>query len=441
LKFVPPSLTKQILPALLAASTLAACGGGTEQKATSSGSAASIASTSRADSGAANSAAPAERLASDVQICLGQSADPAGQVAASAAIQACIDQLGPGGTLELPPGTYLMNSQLKIAFPFTLRTLGLSESTQTCTDGANCATLKAAPTFFARYGILLVGGNGASVDHFVLDHVTLDGNRSARLTGAARDACVSGGSNNTYGFNATVQNCSSCKVVYSASVNALCGTGLNWAGNFATIENNIFARNGDHHAAGLWADGLSLHDSDDSSIQNNRLTDNSDVGLISFGSARAKIAGNVITQVNAEAFAGFMLDSLHTGDFTNTEIANNTVNCAPGKCFFGVNIGPRPWYPQNRPVFGGRIRGNTITGGTIGLNVGGTMAAGQLMHIGGNYFLGSFSGPRVACLKSGTLSQTAISRDPWYSPISLGDNYLNNVLVSPVLQSTDHCIS
>lgn len=361
-------------------------------------------------------------------------------MSASKAIQACIDQRGPGGSLALPAGTYLMTSQLKIVFPFTLQTQGLSGSTQTCTAGANCATLKAAPAFSERFGIIFVGGAG-SIDHFVLDHVTLDGNRAARLTGKARDGCISG--DNRYGFNATVQNCSSCKMVYSASINALCGTGMNWAGNFATIENNIFANNGDHDAPSLWSDGLSVEMANDSSIQNNRLTDNSDVGLISFGAARSTIAGNVIAQANAEAFAGLMLDSLNTGDFSDTQIAHNTVSCSPGKCFFGINIGPRPWYPENKPVFGGSLKGNTITGGTIGLNVSGTMDGTQRMYVGDNNLLGSYPNDQVACRKAGTLVRSAFSRDPdlAQSAISLGTNYLNHVPIDPVLQSTDHCIN
>lgn len=426
------SLAQHTLPVLLVSTVLAACGGSGGQPATT---------TSVSTGSAGNTTVPApqpERLAASIQICAGQSADPGGQVSASSAIQSCIDQIGAGGTLELPAGTYLMTSQLKLAFPFTLRTQGLLDSTQTCTDGANCATLKAAPSFADRYGILMLGGPGA-VERIVLDHVAVDGNRSARLSGPAYDACKKG-SDNTYGFNVTVQNCSNCKVTYSASSNALCGTGMQWAGNGATIEHNIFARNGDHDAVPMWADGLTLHDSDDSSIQDNRMTDNSDVGLISFGSARTKIIGNVITQSGEGAFAALMLDSLRTGDYTGSRIAGNSVTCAPGKCFFAVNIGPDAWYPENRPVFGGRFEDNTISGGTIGLNIGGTSNTAQLMYVGGNNIFGSFSGARAACLYKGSPAQTAFSRDP-YSPVWLGDNFLNNVLVNPLLQSVDHCIA
>jgi hypothetical protein len=427
MKYPSKSLAARMLPGLLCLAALSACGGGGAQPASPQ-----VTPLAAADTGVARALQPSAA----VEICAGRRADPTGQVPASEAIQDCINQIGPGGVLELPPGTYLMSSQLKVVFPFTLRTQGLSGSTQTCTDGAACATLKAAPAFSDRYGILFVGADGA-VDHFALDHVTLDGNRSARLAGAARDACVSG--NNIFGFNATVQNCSACKMVYSASVNALCGTGMSWAGNFATIERNIFANNGDHRAQSLWADGLSLQLSDDSSIQHNRLTDNTDVGLISFGAARSTIAGNVVTQVNAEAFAGLMLDSLSGGDFSDTDVADNEVNCASGKCFFGMNIGPRPWYPEHKPVFGGRIKGNKITGGTIGLNLGGTAAGTQLMYVGGNTLLGAYPNARVACPQTGKVLGSALSLDPG-SAISLGANYLNNAPANPLPQSTDHCI-
>jgi hypothetical protein len=429
MKFLSSSLAPRLLPALFCVAALGACSG-------SDGHPASLAAAPLAtiDAGATRALQPAAA----VQICPGRRADPTGQVPASEAIQGCIDQIGPGGMLELPPGTYLMSSQLKLVFPFTLRTQGLSGSTQTCTDAAVCATLKAAPAFSDRYGILFVGADGASVDHFVLDHVTLDGNRSARLAGTARDACVAG--NNSFGFNATVQNCSACKMVHSASVNALCGTGMSWAGNFATIEDNIFANNGDHQSQAMWADGLSLQLSDDSSIRHNRLTDNSDVGLISFGAARSIIADNVVTQANAEAFAGLMLDSLSSGDFSDTDVAGNAVNCASNKCFFGMNIGPGPWYPEHKPVFGGRIKGNTIAGGTIGLNISGAAAGTQLMYVGGNALVGAYPNARVACRQTGKVLRSALSVDP-RSAISLGANYLDNALVNPVLQSTDRCIA
>lgn len=428
MKFLPIALTKLSLPALLCAMALAACGGGADVQ------------TNTSSSVTAGHAAMSPNAA-NIQICAGQTVDPTGQVSASAAIQACISQTGAGGILELPPGTYLMSSQLRIAFPFTLRTKGLSASTQTCTDGADCAILKAAPAFSERFGLLLVGGDDAPVDHVVLDHVTLDGNRSARLGGASREACIKGGENNRYGFNATVLNCTSCKMVYSASVNALCGTGMAWTGNSATIDNNIFAHNGDHDTLSLWADGLSLGEANDSSIRNNRMTDNSDVGLVSFGSARTKITGNVITQSGATAFAGLMLDSLYSGDFTDSDIANNSVNCAAGKCFFGVNIGPGPWYPENKPVVGGSFRDNTINGGTIGLNVSGTSGTAQTMSIGGNAIFGSFSNAPTACRNTGMPAQVALSLDPLHAPVTLGQNYLNGAPVDAVLQSTEHCIN
>ena len=418
-----PSLSRSslLLPVLFCLAALTACGGGGGETAP------------------ATAAVPV-KTASLIQICPGQSADPAGEAPASAAIQACVDQIGANGTLELPPGTYLMNSQLRFTFPFTLRTRGLAGSTATCTQGADCATLKASPLLAEVFGILFVGGKGVSVERFILDHVTLDGNRAARLNGAARERCVAG--DNRYGFNASIESCTSCSVTHSASVNAVCGTGLAWSGSKATIERNIFANNGDNDTPYLWSDGLSVVLADDSSIQENRFVDNSDVGFISFGSARTRILNNVVTQDKVKAFAGFMLDSLQTGDFSDTKIAGNTVSCAPGKCFFGVNIGPSPWYPQNKPVFGGRFEGNTISGGTIGLNISGTAASPQLMYVGGNMLVGSYPGGRTTCRHVGTVTSTAFSRDPNIAnaAVALGDNYLNQQTVYPVLQSTNNCI-
>ena len=428
LKFTSRPRTTLLLPVLLSLTVLTACGGGSGD--------AAPATASSAPSGAA----AAVRTASLVQICPGQSADPTGEASASAAIQACVDQIGANGTLELPPGSYLMSSQLRFRFPFTLRTRGLAGSTATCTQGADCATLKASPLLAEKFGILFVGGEGVAVERFVMDHVTLDGNRAARLIGVARDRCVAG--DNRYGFNASIESCTSCSVTYSASVNAVCGTGLAWSGSKATIERNVFANNGDNDTPYLWSDGLSVVLADDSSIQENRFIDNSDVGLISFGSARTRILNNVVTQDKIKAFAGFMLDSLQTGDFSDSTISGNTVSCAPGKCFFAVNIGPSPWYPKNKPVFGGRFEGNTISGGTIGLNISGTKASPQLMYVGGNMLVGSYPAGRTTCRHVGSVTSTAFSRDPNIanSAIALGDNYLNQQTVYPVLQSTDNCI-
>lgn len=377
-----------------------------------------------------------------VQLCSGVTADSSGVQPASTAIQTCIDKLGSNGTLALPAGTYLVDTQIKIVHPFTLTTKGLETSTRTCTDGAACATLKAAPAFSEQHGILLVGGAAAQVSNVTIDHISIDGNRAARLESEALKACVA--NKNTFGFNATVKNCTTCKFTYSSSTNAVCGTALVWTGTFSTIDNNIFANNGNHFVPSTWADGLSMEKADDSSVQNNRFIDNSDIGMISFGSARTVIKGNIIIQENTPAFAGMMLDSLFSGDFTDALVTENTVKCAPSKCFFAFNIGPSPWYPQNKTVTGGRVINNSISGGNIGLSISGVDARLQTMLVENNNVLGTYDKTvSVPCLRQGSVTTSAVTVDPDSSRtvFTLGVNYNNNLTVEPTRQTIDHCIN
>ncbi|GAB2851174.1 hypothetical protein GCM10027277_19320 [Pseudoduganella ginsengisoli] len=377
-----------------------------------------------------------------VEVCPGQQADATGAAPAAAAIQACINQAGAGGTLELPKGTYLLDQQLKITFPFTLRTQGLAGVHATCTLDTECATLKAAPGFSAPHGLVSVGADDQHVNHVTLDHVTLDGNRAARLTGTAHEQCLKGGHGNAYGFNARMKNCTNCTMTYSASMNALCGTGMEWWGDHATIENNAFINNGNRRIVLEWADGLSMHLSNHTVVRGNRFTDNSDIGLIFFGSSHSVVENNVIRQEKMPAFAGLMLDSLDTGDFTDTTVSGNIIDCAPGMCDFGVNIGPRPWYPENLELVGGTVTGNTVRGGLIGMNVAGIRKTGQAMYIGGNFFEGKWNKAAVKCFKP-ILSVVSVplSRDPKFAPVKWGRNFQNNVEINPLVQSTDHCIN
>jgi len=377
-----------------------------------------------------------------VDICPGQQADNSGAVPASAALQACIAAAGAGGTLELPPGTYLLDKQLAITFPFTLRTKGLQGSSATCTLDTPCATLKAAPEFSDRYGLIAVGTDDSQVRHVNLDHIALDGNRIARLKGHAHAQCLTGGHGNSWGFNARMKNCTECTLTYSSSSNTLCGTAMEWWGDGATIAHNAFLNNGNRHLVHEWADGLSMHLSNHSTVRGNRFVDNSDVALISFGAHHTMFENNTIHQVKMPAFAGLMLDSLDTGDFTDSVVTGNVIDCAPGMCDFAVNIGPRPWYPDNQAVFGGKVTGNTIRGGTLGMNIAGVKAGGQPMEIAGNKFEGKWSRQPVTCFKAvRAVLSTPLSRDPKHAAIKLGRNYLNRVPLEPHNQSTDHCIN
>jgi hypothetical protein len=301
-----------------------------------------------------------------VQLCANQYADATGASSANAALQACIDATPAGGTLEIPAGSYRMDNQIQISRPITLRTQGTAGVAERCLGGSlPCATLFAAPNFFVREGILAIRDTSA----VNLDHVILDGNRSARIGSAAHDQCKA--NQNRWGFNAVATGCTNCSFTFSASVSALCGTGLEWSGDNARIANSAFQANGDHYTPNTWADGLTIHQSNGAVVADNQFIDNSDIGLILGGGQNARVERNLILQQGMYAFAGFMLDNFNggtPGDFSGTVISGNTVIC--DLCTFGMNLGPHPWY-LSRNIVGGTVAGNTVRGGFIGVNVDG----------------------------------------------------------------------
>jgi hypothetical protein len=191
--------------------------------------------------------------------CPGRSIDPTGRVSARLALQACIDA-NYGGTLALPPGNYLIddNIGLHVSSGITITTQGTAnQGTCLSSSSVRCARLLAGPNLLRDGGILEVTGSNVK-----LDHIVLDGNRSNRINSTAWNRCAQSSANNVWGFNARVKNASSVVLTYSASINALCGTGLEWRGTNAIVLRNLFSANGDNATRNMWADGLTLHDSD-----------------------------------------------------------------------------------------------------------------------------------------------------------------------------------
>lgn len=246
-------------------------------------------------------------------------------------------------------------------------------------------------------------------------------------------------SDNRYGFNSTVYHCATCTITRSASINALCGSGLVWQGDDAKIENNFFANNGDGNDPMAWADGLSISKSARISVRSNRFVDNSDVALISFGATNSSITGNQIVQDSKYAFAGLMLDGGEGGNFVDTYISYNTVTCSPGKCFFAINIGSRAWSTVSPAIWGGSVLGNTITGGVVGLNVNGTVAGSQQMYVGGTMFNTIYTGDYTPCLGMGGVNSAPFLKNDPFSVMTVGGN-MGPGNAPPQNQNTDYCI-
>ncbi len=347
----------------------------------------------------------------EVTICPGHTADPTGTRSAREALQACING-NPNGTLALPPGNYLIDGDerpgqvggtprpagITIAQPITITTQGTAGQ-DSCLSPTSFPSVRCA-RFLGAFGLLHEGGIvKITSSNVTLDHIILDGNRSGRVRSEAWNRCAAGPDFdpqkfNRWGFNGQVDHVDHVTFTNSASVNAVCGTGFEWFGNSAIIKFNNFIGNGDHGIPNdsstffLWADGLTLMQSDDAFVENNRFIDGSDIGFIVGGAQRASIQNNVITQLGATAFAGFMMDNFTdgdtlqnktTGNFENTIIAHNIVTCSPfDNCSYAVNIGDHPWVAGAPSITGGTFRDNIVSGGFAALNVDG--ATGISIH-------------------------------------------------------------
>ena len=330
-----------------------------------------------------------------VALCSGVQVVADGVTDAGPGIQQCINNTASGGTLQIPAGTYGIATQILINKPFTLRTSGTSGSTQSC-EAISCAILKATPSFnSSNGGFLAVVG---PTDHVTIDHIVLDGNRSARLFTTAASQCAAG--NNTWGFNSRMSDCTFCRFTYNVSKNTLCGSGIEFRGNDGTITNNILRNNGQNSQNNMWSDGITIHFSDRATVTNNTIVDSSDVGLVMGGARDANVSNNAISQPTQVVFAGLSLDNFGagtSGDYTNAVVTQNTIDCSAARnCHFGINLGPHSWEVVAN-IFGGSVFGNTVTNARQGINVDGAGTALSPLTLYGNTATGSPSSASFLC--------------------------------------------
>jgi hypothetical protein len=289
-------------------------------------------------------------------------------VAPADAIQACIDRAPAFSAVEIAAGKYILHHQIVVTSSITLR--GAPGASSCVSAPESCPVLVAAPDFAEQWGLLVV----RSTTNARLERLVIDGNRAERTESAPARFCVEG--DNTYGFNAGVFECEGCRVNDVVSRNAVCGTGMVWIGGNAAIEHSAFLSNGDAATRSMWSDGLTLLSAPRSIIRENTFENNSDVGLIIGYGVESRVEHNVIRQRTQPAFAGLMLDNFNSndrdvrGDFRGATIANNTIDCGAQLCTFGLQVGPRPWYPSNN-IVGGELHDNIVKGAKIGINVDG----------------------------------------------------------------------
>src|SRR5947207_3174786 len=282
--------------------------------------------------------------------------DSRGPYAAADVLQECINRAPAYSSIEIPPGVYVLRRQVVVATPLTIRTAGSRGTSLSCAaDSTRCAVLAAAPDLLAMWGPLVVW----STNNVALEHLVIDGNRSARWASTAAGFCLT--RSNTFGFNASVLDCRDCTLDDVVSANALCGTGMVWSGARATIQRSAFVSNGDA-ARQMWSDGLTLIYAPESVVRANQFVDNSDVALLIAYGVQSRVEDNIIVQRRQSSFAGLMLHNFNanvrtSGDFRGAVIAGNTVDCGALLCAFGIQVGPRPWNMKGI-IVGGDVHDN-----------------------------------------------------------------------------------
>jgi len=341
------------------------------------------------------------------EACANHPIDPTGVQPATAAIQACLDAAPPGGTVALPVGTYAIDTMLQINHAVTLTTAGLTASSPGC-DTTACAILQATSSFNAPpqggwpagiRSVLMVQSNDVTVDH-----IRIDGNRAARIQSWAAAQCRNGVTN-AYGFSSMVFG---ARVSFRHVMveNTLCGTSIGWAGDDATLADSFVRDSGSHNDHNMWADGVTILQSDRMHVTNNHVMNGSDVSLILFG-GRDGVTGNLIEQPGQGAFAGLMLfheQSGTGGDFSNTLLQNNTLECHHN-CSFGIHIGGRPWETgEATRVIGGLITGNTVHDSAYGVTVTNAGSTAAPVQVWGNTVTGPFRGSFGQLCPVGTTS-------------------------------------
>lgn len=272
------------------------------------------------------------------------------------------------GVLALPKGIYLLKNALTIRRPMTLTSDTTTECDPSDTRGTSCAILIAAVDI-AGAGNLHDMLLAANLSEIHLKRIILDGNKEER--GPTATYC--NGTTDAYeGSNANLDRVTHSSVVGVVSRNAVCGTGLHFFGKNSLIKDSVFITNG-LPQKGLWADGLTLLFCENCLVTGNRFEDNTDVNLIFGGGTGTSISENRFKQVRVPSFASLMLDNFNgttSGDFRGSILTKNHIDCGNFLCSFGINIGPKAWYPS-RNILGGAVRGNTIIGAKIGVLVGG----------------------------------------------------------------------
>jgi hypothetical protein len=326
---------------------------------------------------------PAVIKGPNIYICDGEDADNSGTVDAAPAINRCFSRRS---DVQLPYGTYLIDSQLK---GNGVRIEARDHHGDTCLmDSSPCPVLRAGPNLNAMGGML--------VGRADLYNVVFDGNRAARQGLVSQCAATP-----AIGYNILMLAAAGAggfQMQGCAVINAVCGAGLYAqivGGLFSggQIQSSLFRGNGFHdEATKSWANGLhSGSYTNGFQAQQNYYTDNTDSHVaIDEPTSGIEIEESTHVVQSNRIFAGIRsswpvnktidygaitptaeeLASLPTPNWGNSYQQNTIVG--NGMSYFGIQIGGRPWL-SNSPLVnmqqGLQIEENTLRGHVVGINI------------------------------------------------------------------------
>lgn len=289
---------------------------------------------------------------------------------ASPAIALCLSQLPRGASLGLLPGRYHLHTTLTIARPVTIETRTTSTS-PTCRKGeiSNCALLiigKIEPQ--PALGTMPVEITSANVQ---LRSIAIVG-RADRGSEWEKRTCLDervrplGGLVRVRGSDFRMESV----LLKGAS----CYTAMEIVpqAKRPVLRKNTIGPNG-RHGGQMWADGVTIHDTNGAVIEDNLFQDNTDVQLIFGGCRGCIIRANTFRHSQEFTHASFAELMLHawpntSGDFSASTTSRNDIDCGPARrCGFGIMIGGEPWYPAK--TFGGSVSDNRVTNALLGVNV------------------------------------------------------------------------
>jgi len=270
----------------------------------------------------------------------------------------------------LPLGIYLINTQLRTEG-------GRIEANdfhgQTCLISSSpCPILKGGPSLA---GPMLVGRAD-------LYNVVFDGNRLGR--GSLVSQCAV---NPGVGYNIlqrATAGAGGFQIQGAAIINAVCGAGLYsqiGGGLFsgAQIQSTLFRGNGVHDdATKSWANGIHIGPgSNGFQAQGNFYTDNTDCHVaVDEPTSSIELEQSTYIMQAANAFAGIRDSYPVNTTFVGPPPANwgnqfqqNTITCN-GRCYFGIQIGGRPWSAQSPLTTsqGIDVEENTVNGAVVLIN-------------------------------------------------------------------------